>query len=311
MVLCKCGCGKIVKPGNMFLYGHNLKIKKPETEEQKKIRIKKSRETWDKKTDEEKNKIYKKISDTKNSPEGKKIMKLAYLKCKDKIIKSLIGRIPHNKLKEEDRIIKYCLNCNKKMLLTPCLFKVRKYCSRKCMNEYKKGKPAENWNPNSFHGLSGSGVSGEYKGIRFRSTFELSFVYRSFQLGDRVIVEPFKISLKEYLSDFHKRIYKIKSKQKYTPDYLLNGDVIVEIKPEKAYTWNHPSFKMNTMKIIALENYCKKNGYKMLVLTDENMGELILNEKQIRLIPKEDIIFYKQKHREKFKNDNRKTKKIA
>jgi len=244
--------------------------------------------------------IGKKISDTKNTPEGKLKTKVAYQKCKDRIVTKLKGRIPHNKMGDSQKIIIYCLGCGKEELVVPSIAKTRKFCSSKCQNEYRTGRPHKNWNPNSFHKMFGRGIAGRYKSILFRSSYELSFIYRAFQLGDSVVAEPFRIKMCDYLSTFTKNLHSIRENKIYIPDYLLNNNTIVEIKCSIVFDPEHPSFTDTILKLDALANFCKENNYDYIVLTEEEMGELILTDKQIKLIPKSDIEFFKQHHKEKY-----------
>lgn len=245
----------------------------------------------------------RKILATKNNKDGKIKSKLAYEKCKDTIVAKLKGKKAWNKLEDKDKIKIVCLNCKKEILVVPSLAKTRKFCSRLCYNSYKKGRPMENWNPNSFNDRSGRGISGKYKGILFRSSLELSFVKKSFELGNNAKSEPFKIKYYDYFTEIEKNIYSfIKPNQTYTPDYIVNNSIVVELKPEKLcsmkYLHDNPIL---TAKLIVLDKFCKKNSLESFLLTDEDMGENVLTEKQIKEINSEDIEFFKEKHNEKFK----------
>lgn len=194
-----------------------------------------------------------------------------------------------NKISDENKIIIYCLNCNKKILVVPSIAKTKKYCSRECQASYRLGRPMLNWNPNSFHEKTGYGISGEYKGIRFRSSLELSFIYRSFQLDDKVIAEPIQINMSNYCDT---KDWDVKDNRIYIPDFLLNDNALIEIKHRKAYDLEYPDFKLNIAKIITLQNYCKEHNLKYCILTDEDMGDLVLKNKQIKQISNNDIILY-------------------
>jgi len=300
MKYCECGCGQIVKEGNRFIYGHNLKGYKL-TKEQRERKAKKCKEFYRTHPNAAKENA-KKISATKLSVDGNKRLRDALFKCKERIRQKLIGRKSWNKMAEKDKITICCKECGKKMILVPSIAKTRKFCNTKCMNKYKKGRPMENWNPNSFHGKSGRGISGEYKNIRFRSSYELSFLVRADELGDDIKAEPIKIKMWDYLSNTDRESYNIRKNQVYIPDFLINDELFIEIKPERVFSMEHYDSSV-TVKMIALENYCKNTKYECAFLTDEDMGEFLLSYKQIRKIPKDDIIFYKKRHREKFKMD--------
>lgn len=258
------------------------------------------KEWWANLSDEERSEAGKRISRTKNTPEGKLKARLAYQKCKDIIIAKLKGRIPYNKMADSQKILVKCLNCPKEELVVPSIAKTKRYCSRECQRNYRAGKPLENWNPNSFHNKTGNGIAGRYKNVLFRSSYELSFIYRAFELGDSVVAEPFRIKMCDYLSAFTKSLYNVRENKVYIPDYLLNNNIVVEIKCSRVFDLEHPDFADTVLKLNALACFCKKNDYDYMVLTEEEMGELILTDKQMKSIPKNSIMFFREKHRERY-----------
>lgn len=301
--LCACGCGKQVKsPTANYITGHNQRGKK-QSEEEKSKRRRSAKITWDNKSQEEKAEMGAKISATKLSPEGNKRLRDAYEESRDKIIAGLVGRTPYNKLADEDKIQVVCLNCGKKDQVVPSIAKTKKYCSRECHKEYRTGRPMENWNPNSHHEASGRGISGKYKGVLFRSLIELSFVKQAFELGHTIKTEPFSIKMCDYLSQDDIDFYSIKPQQRYTPDYMINNILVYELKPESYFKpENVTADYMNKVlpKLQALEEYCKEHNLIDVLLTDEDMGELMLSYKQVKEIPSHDIEFFKERHRDKF-----------
>ncbi len=165
---------------------------------------------------------------------------------------------------------------------------------------YRTGRLHENWNLNSFHNKTGRGISGRYKGVLFRSSHELSFVVRAFQLNHSVVAEPFRFRAYNYLSEFDRNLYEVKKTKIYIPDYLLNDKVIIEIKCSKVFSSDNPDFGLLISKLNALSNFCRENDYEYAVLTEEEMCEHILTDKQIKSIST-DIEFFKQRHTEKYK----------
>lgn len=119
--------------------------------------------------------------------------------------------------------------------------------------------------------------------------------------GDKVRVEPFRLKLVDFLTADELLYYRIGMNQYYSPDYLINDKWVVEIKPEKMLRMESPFFDRNIVRMLALDRYCKKEGYECSFLTDEIMGELILTNKEIQKIPKSDVLFFKEKHNVKFK----------
>jgi len=89
--------------------------------------------------------------------------------------------------------------------------------------------------------------------------------------------------------------------QKYVPDYLVNENSLIEIKPEVDLCLESEFFCLNTAKIIALEKYCEQNRLYCEWMTEESMKDFMLTTSQIRMLLKEDLMFFKEKHRERFK----------
>lgn len=303
--LCKCGCGSETKKNNKFLQGHNLHswIEQFSKEEKLKkyIKAKKSLKLF---YENNPNKLIErgiKISITKNTPQGKVISKLAYEKCRSKVVSKLKGRIAWNKLNDSEKIKIKCLNCNKEILVIPFVAKTKKYCCRICKDAYRKGKPLLNWNPSSFNKKTGRGISGEYKEIRFRSSYELSFIKRMFDLSYLIVAEPFRVRLIDYLNSNYIKYYNITNNQFYTPDFLVNNNLVVEIKPQKLLDTFDYLNEEAIYKMMALEKYCKIKNLDCCFITDEMMQEYLLNYNDIKNISKPDIIFYKEKDNERFR----------
>lgn len=64
----------------------------------------------------------------------------------------------------------------------------------------------------------------------------------------------------------------------YSPDYLVEGKLLVEVKPLKLYTT-----PLNKLKFKAAEDYSKENGFKFKVVdygipSQDNIDELIKNK---------------------------------
>ena len=156
----------------------------------------------------------------------------------------------------------------------------------------------ENWNPNSHHGKSGRGVSGLYRGVLFRSTYELAFIYWALNNGHAVVAEPIRIKLYDYLSIPWRDFNKLKPNQYYSPDYLVDAELMVEIKPQKMLDLEYENFTLIMAKMIALDTYCKQHNLKSDFVTEEDLT--LLSDEQISLIPKTDVQFFHKKHIEKY-----------
>lgn len=55
----------------------------------------------------------------------------------------------------------------------------------------------------------------------------------------------------------------------YFPDFFINGSILIEIKPKSMLDFNN-----NRSKILAGFDFCEKNGYKFLVVTEKELADL-------------------------------------
>lgn len=171
---------------------------------------------------------------------------------------------PWNKLPDSKKILKKCEECNIEFYVVPSRI-TRKYCSKKCTDVSKIGKPHLNWNPDS---LKGTGykqcLKGWYKEKQytFRSSYELSVLVQLLDDEREVEVEPFYIW------------YEYKGNQRrYFPDLLIDGNLVVEIKPEKLV-----DTEINLLKRLALEEWCKENNFITEIWTERNIKILLKEE---------------------------------
>lgn len=126
---------------------------------------------------------------------------------------------------------------------------------------------------------SGFGFSGAYKGFNFRSSYELSFL---------IDILKYDIIIEDAESRFNIQ-YKLNNKNRtYRPDFLINKNILIEIKPQKLTNSDE-----NIAKFEAANKFCEQNNLKFVILT----------EKDLTLIKKQDIInMYKNKEIILFKN---------
>ena len=107
----------------------------------------------------------------------------------------------------------------------------------------------------------GVGLQGKYKGIVFRSTWELSFLFEQLNKGIHPIAEPVAIP------------YEFNQKQRtYHPDFQINN-VIIEIKPT-AFLCDSE----NIAKFIAAILYCREHGMMFEILTERSIKKLSTQE---------------------------------
>jgi len=135
------------------------------------------------------------------------------------------------------------------------------------------GKPSPNG--------SGNGWANWYSGFHFRSLRELQY-YISFIDGKCISCESaqkFRIPYKDYEN----------VNRTYQPDFLVDGKFLVEVKPKKL--WNTLVVKL---KKKAAEKFCKKGGYKYL-LVDVDPDSKLLKEKYLN-----GEIKFVEKYKERF-----------
>jgi len=100
------------------------------------------------------------------------------------------------------------------------------------------------------HG-AGHGLGGWYKGWYFRSLKELSYMIYVIEANDFTWenAEQKKLSI-PYIDHLgHKRTYRA--------DFLVNGRILIEVKPKKLM-----DTELNSRKRSAAEQFCKQTGYE-------------------------------------------------
>lgn len=105
-----------------------------------------------------------------------------------------------------------------------------------------------------------SRVQGVYSGIRFRSSYELSWLVETLSAGAQVSVPQ---AVKYVLGD---------RKRTYLPDFQI-GYVVYEIKPSALVS--HPS---NVAKFTAIRSYCDKHGLQFQIVTERDINLLTFGQ---------------------------------
>lgn len=161
------------------------------------------------------------------------------------------------------------------------------------MNKKKSLKSSGKNNPmygkSPGHG-SGTGISGWYKGWFFRSLRELTYVLK--------VLEPSGKPWKSIDGVVKYRIPYIdpEGKQRnYYPDFLVNEDTIVEIKPTKLQ-----ETPWNVLKFEAARNWCESQGLSYKVVDVNNLSgeefDKLFFDKTITLMEKWYKKFYVYKN---------------
>jgi hypothetical protein len=131
---------------------------------------------------------------------------------------------------------------------------------------------------------SGNGYSGWYNGIFFRSLLELNYMVN--------VLDRFRI---DYQSAENKK-YRIpytsydKSVKTYSPDFIVAGKYLVEVKPKPL--WRSTAVKL---KKLAAENYCDENGLKYKLVDPGKM-----NADQIKSLYESGKIVFMKRYKTKF-----------
>ncbi len=148
---------------------------------------------------------------------------------------------------------------------------IREKERKKKISKATKGKKNPMYGKPSPKG-SGVGWKGWYKGYFFRSLKELCYIIYleenniSWISGESISIE-----------------YKFNgSDRTYRPDFIVNNEIIVEIKPERLH--NTPNV---LAKKKAAEKYCKKNRLKYKII-DMNIDtdKILLYKKDIKFLDK-------------------------
>ena len=306
--ICACGCGmQVISARDMtrFIVGHNLRGWKRSADESRR-RSDALRLSWSKLTPEEREQRRKRVSSWMYTAKGRRIKQAAYEKAREKIISALKGRVPWNKVSDSDKTVLYCLQCGQRMLVTSWYVERKKFCSKLCKSVYQRGKPHLGYNPDSaLHNYScGRGVSGRFRGVLFRSKLELAFLVRIFDLGLPVKAEPVIIQMARYLSPINRRAFGIREGQVYIPDYLVNDEALVELKPARSCKPEADDFSQVVAKMFVLDEYAKEHGLQHYVITDEDL--MAVTDKEIRRFAEiGQVMFFKERHRERYGQSGR------
>jgi len=102
----------------------------------------------------------------------------------------------------------------------------------------------------------------------------------------------------DFLSKNELQKYSIREHQTYFPDYLVNANTIIEIKPQKLC-----KMLVNIAKNLVCTRFCEKENFIYKLLTETDLT--ILSHQQIQafvLLNTTDFIFYRTKDQKYFQN---------
>jgi hypothetical protein len=206
--------------------------------------------------------IIKRLNNFSNFQKGKTYDKI-YGEKKSSIIKNKISKF--SKTQDISKFRKMGQEANKNRKYKSWEDQFGKELSDKKKKELSKKNKGKN---NPMYGKispkgSGKGVSGWYNDWFFRSLLELSFMIN--------YIEKNNICWKSAENNN----YKIKyidyknSERTYIPDFILNGNLLVEIKPKRLV--KTPLIKLKTK---AAKLFCKKNNMKYKIFTENDFEKL-------------------------------------
>lgn len=119
---------------------------------------------------------------------------------------------------------------------------------------------------------AGNGVSGRYKTFYFRSLHELQFILICERFNLKIIsAENIRINYISYTGN----------ERTYSPDYIINNNMLVEVKPLKLH-----ETPLNKLKFCAARKYSKENniGFKVVdygIPSQDRINILIKNKEII------------------------------
>lgn len=105
--------------------------------------------------------------------------------------------------------------------------------------------------------LGTGGLSGCCNGIKYDSALELSYIF--YCDDNNIDIKRYDLPPIEYLDEHNKKRY-------YIPDFIINNNIIVEIKGKGLY-YNRNFLRIN-IKLEALKKWCLNNKYEALFLIE-------------------------------------------
>lgn len=127
---------------------------------------------------------------------------------------------------------------------------------------------------------SGNGWSGWYNNFYFRSLLELGFLLKNNNVKS---AEHIKIPYIDWN----------KSQRTYHPDFLIDDNIIIEVKPKHLL-----NAATNKLKFAAAEKWCYENNFKFKVLTEDDIKKPSFEE--LKQLKQNNKLKFLQRYEEKF-----------
>lgn len=142
---------------------------------------------------------------------------------------------------------------------------LKEYYSLHEVSQETREKLSKAWADGKYENSPmGRGYSGYFYSIKnnkdfyFRSFLELDYLLK-LEYDTNIFtysVEPFQI--------------KLPNNHHYTPDILINNEILVELKPKDHLNWENED-RWN-LEITSAQEYCKKHNYTFKIIYDEDIN---------------------------------------
>ena len=141
---------------------------------------------------------------------------------------------------------------------------LKAYYSTHEVSQETREKLSQAWKNGKYDNAKmGRGYNGYFFSIKnqrdfyFRSFLELSYLLKleKDEKVENYIVEPFQI--------------KLPNNHHYTPDILVNNELLIELKPKAHLNWEDE--KRWQMELEGADQFCKEHNYKFKIIYDEDI----------------------------------------
>ena len=122
---------------------------------------------------------------------------------------------------------------------------------------------------------SGRGIKGWLNGLFFRSLLEMQYIYYRMQLGDTIVsaeTSEFRVSYSDSNGD----------PKTYHPDFLINNNIVVEVKPSSLLLRNKCKFDAATA--IYGDRYLVETEKSFPCLIDIEIYKLLISTGALKIL---------------------------
>jgi hypothetical protein len=181
-------------------------------------------------------------------------------------------RRSHQSIRQKTGTNKTCAFCNKEFYAKKC-HSDYKCCSIQCANKFRKGK----YNPNMS--LSRSKLIAEGKCNPKRNFYKQGWHHSTVTGNDEWFGSSYEEKRMKQLDSLNIKWTKkhgiripyidpIGNRRNYVPDFLVNSNIIEEVKPSNLVK---SKVDNNNLKYDAAIEYCKLNNYQYRIITEKDL----------------------------------------